>query len=91
MADRLFETREGAITHLEQSAVVAQSEFKKVSYLDDVWRANTTGFEGMEAMTAVVRREPVYRPTQSTSTEEPTSSEHSDGSNSQISLNDLDN
>lgn len=90
MADRLFATREGAIAHLEQSAVVARSEFMEVSYLADVWRADTTGFEGIEPMTAVVRREPVYRSMRPTSTEESGSTERSTESKSQISLADFD-
>lgn len=59
-ADRIFHDREDAIEHLSRSAVVEPESFDKVPYLDDVWRAETSGFEGHEEVTAVVRKEPVY-------------------------------
>ncbi|MGB9986559.1 hypothetical protein [Salarchaeum japonicum] len=61
IADRCFQRRSDALQHLEKSAVVKPDDFEAVPYLDGVWRASTKGKEGYARMTAVVRKEPVYR------------------------------
>lgn len=60
IADRLFRNRESAIMHLSESAVIDPVDFTQLSFLEDVWVADTTDRDGFENMTAVVRREPVF-------------------------------
>lgn len=61
IADRLFTTREGAMLHLGDSAVVDPTEYEEVPFLDDVWANQTSGAEGYTEMLAVVRPEMIYR------------------------------
>jgi len=61
IADRLYLTRQAALQHLSESLHLDPETFEPLSFLDDVWVAPTSGAEGYEEMTAVVRREPVYQ------------------------------
>lgn len=64
IAMRLFTSKDGALAHLAESKVVSPREFSPVSYLEDVWIAETSDSEGYDRMTAVVRREAVYERSQ---------------------------
>ena len=46
--------------HLSESAVIDPADFAQLSFLEDVWVADTTDRDGFEDMTAVVRREPIF-------------------------------
>lgn len=58
-ADRLFTSRESAMIHLVDSAVVEASDFEPLSFLEDVWVA--PAYKERKEMTSVVRLEPIYR------------------------------
>jgi len=61
IADRLFTTREAAMVHLGDSAVVDPTEYEVVPFLEDVWANQTSGAEGYKEMIAVVRSATIYQ------------------------------
>ncbi|WP_254530062.1 hypothetical protein [Natrinema gelatinilyticum] len=62
IADRLFTTREAAMLHLGDSAVVDPTEYEEISVLQDVWANQTRGSKGYsKEMIAVVRPSIIYQ------------------------------